>query len=339
MRDSVQIDTSHYAECSTLLIKFRNNHEKRLVALVALLLINFYLQTYYFAVNHSGESLQIMATADPALRPSPVGGLAAILYLAFFICGGVLLFKRGKNRKILYGYLAVNFLFMVGASVYRTVKNAEILRELGAEEIPRVSHLAYGYGILTLFASILCIVVAFFSEQKRPKVFAALLLLLLLFTIAGCYLWFTAAVMIGMYLAAIPEYVKMHWVEHQPGYPYFNERFDWQQSHAEYEPLHKLDQRSYGEMADVDDNSAVPAYFREKEQEHRKQQEQLAKPQMDYTLKYSSDPSEMPGIDEIFEHIEPEPEKPAEIPDTNWELPEINTDIPDLPEIPDIPKL
>ena len=87
--------------------------------------------------------------------------------------------------------------------------------------------------------------------------------------------------------------------------------------------------------------------------------------------KLSDDPAEMPGIDDIFEHVEPmpEPELPkaedipdtkwdvpdvkadipdtkwdvpdvnADIPDTKWDVPDVNADIPDLPEIPDIPTL
>ncbi|MDE5564866.1 MAG: hypothetical protein K2I93_06900, partial [Oscillospiraceae bacterium] len=217
-----------------------------------------------------------------------------------------------------------------------------------------VSHLAFGMGMLTLIFSLACLVLALFGDHHHPKLCFALIILLVLGGVTDCYQWMLASVMVLMYLAAIPEYRKMRWILKQPGYPYFNERFQEQLLHSEYEPMHKLDNKKHGVMAGLENDeeaetsSIVP--------------QTSNMPTASYTLDTNSAPDEMPGISDIFEQPVslPEPELPDvdDIPAPVWNVPDSTTkpdvltdtssilsnfpeiagDIPDLPDIPDIPQ-
>ena len=193
----------------------------------------------------------------------------------------------------------------------------------------------------------------------------------ILAALSSCYHWVIAVILLLMYVIAIPEFKKMQWIMQRQGYPYFSAEFEEAKLHSEYEPMHRLDNRSYGEMEDIDGNTITADEIKAKENAHREEAIRANTPTMDYTMKLSDDPAEMPGIDDIFEHVEPmpEPELPkaedipdtkwdvpdvkadipdtkwdvpdvnADIPDTKWDVPDVNADIPDLPEIPDIPTL
>ena len=350
----VMHDMSHYTECSTLLLRYRNRHKFRLILTIILLIMNFYRQTVTFATKYAGPSIQaVMYASNGEKRVNLVSGMLVIGYMAVFIGIWVLMFKKNVKQKILMIYTMANLVFMAVITILNNITASQS----GAANTPGVSHLAFGYGILTLLLSIATIALAFLGEHSRPKLFGALLAVLLLATVTGCYHWAIAIVLLAMNFIAVPEYNKMQWIMKQPGYPYFSERFDEAQANSEYEPMHKLDHRSYGVMEDIDGEPVDAAVIQEKEKEHQEQVREMAAPQMDYTLKVSDDPAEMPGIDDIFEHVEPipepEPPKAEDIPDTkwdvpetkwdmpepNWDVPDVNADIPDLPEIPDIPKL
>ena len=323
-------DMSHYAECSTLMLKFRNNHKTRLIITIILLIFNFYGQTVVYATKYAGPSMEAVIYENDGKSVSIEGGILALSYMGLFIGGWAAMFRHKVRPKVLVVYTIVNLLVMAGFTIYNNVQSAHDVQGAGAG----LSHLAFGYGILTLFFSVACIILAFLGEQTKPRFYIALLIVLLLATLAGCYYWAVAAVLLAMYFFAIPEYKKMQWIVQQPGYPYFNERFDEAQAHSEYEPMHKLDNRSYGEMADVDGNMPDAASFHAQEQSHQEKRREAAEPQMEYTLKVSDDPAEMPGIDDIFEHTEPQPD-----PEPNWDVPDVLSDIPDLPKVPDLPKL
>ena len=347
------IDASHYAECAGCLIKFRNRHRFRLIATIVLLICNFYCQTIFFAKQYSEySSIRSVMMNNNGLSLSLGGGILSLLYMGAVIGGWAYMFKKNVKRNIQLIFWIVNGLFMAGVTIYQNISASHIAREGTAPH-----QLPFAYGILAIFFSVVCIVLAFLGEQKQPKLHIALIITTVIGALTTCYNWVIAGILLVMYLLAIPEFKKMQWIMQQPGYPYFSERFDEAQLHSEYEPLHKLDNRSYGEMEDLDGLTADPSVIARKEAEHKEEAVRVATPAMDYTLKQSDNPAEMPGIDEIFEHVEPQPEPElskaeeipgpkwdvpdvkADIPDTKWDVPDINTDIPDLPDIPDIPKL
>ncbi len=358
------IDTSHYAECSTLMIKFRRNHTHRLIATICLLIFNFYFRTAFFATNYAGPSISAVSYNNDGLSISLTSGILILIYMILSIGGGVVMFKRDVKPKILLIYAAVNVAVMMGFTIYNNAKAAHIQREGAApHELP------LAYGILTIFISLICIALAFLGEQKRPKLHIALIVMVVIGILTSCFHWAIGGLLILLYLIAIPEFKKMQWVMQQQGYPYFSERFEEAKLHAEYEPMHRLDHRSYGEMEDLDGNAPAPDSIRAQEDAHREEQIRINTPTMDYTLKVSDNPAEMPGIEDIFDHVEPMPEPPkaddipdtkwnvpdakldfpetkwdvpdvnTDIPDTKWDVPDVNTDIPDLPDIPDIPQL
>lgn len=359
MNPRISHDTSHYAECATLMQRYRQNHLRRVVALAILLLANFYLHVLRFGTKYAGESIASVMYANDGKAVNPIIGIGGMILTVLLFVGGLLLFKFCKNNKIRFGYVigavAVMGIFTIGNQQHAA-------QNTGAG----VSHLAFGMGMMTLFLSVGVLAAAFFAEHTRPKLLIVVLVILILGFIGDFFGWMSAVPAILLYLIAIPEYRKMAWMRKQPGYPYFNERFDEANEHREYEPLHKLDHRSYAEMADLDGNTSDAA-FAQKEREHRAETQRIRCGEMDYTLKISDNPAEMPGIEDIFEKTEPlpepevpdanaipdpvwnEPAAPAstgdipdtkwDMPDTNWDVPDISSDIPDLPEIPDIPKL
>lgn len=346
------IDTSHYAECATLLLKYRKRHQNRLIATIVLLIINFYLQTIFFAQKYAGPSIRAVMYNNADLAVNPGDGVLMLLFTGVIVFVIWQMIKKGTTPKKLGAFIGISVLLMGGYTIYQLAGNAHVHREG-----PAPHQLPFAYGILAIFFSLVCIVLAFLGEQKRPKFHAALIIMTLIGGLTTCFSWGIVVVLLFMYVLAIPEFRKMQWIMQQDGYPYFNERFEESKLHAEYEPMHKLDHRSFGEMADLDGNVPDAASCKAQEEAHRAAERLVSTPQMDYTLRTSEDPAEMPGIDDIFEHVEPiaDPEPPkaedipdpkwdvpdisTDIPDTNWNVPDVNMDIPDLPEIPDIPKL
>ena len=346
------IDTSHFAECSGCLLRYRKNHKTRLIVTIILLIFNFYFQTVYFATQYQGPSIREAMYNNEGMSLNLTSGILTLIYLMLFLGIGFVLYKRGARPKALGIYALANVLVMAGFTVYNFSKTSQIQREG-----PAPHQLPFAYGMLAVFLSIACIALAFFGEQKRPKVHIVLILVTLAGGLTTCFHWIITGILLVMYLIAIPEFRKMQWIMQQFGYPYFSEEFEEAKLHSEYEPMHKLDNRSYGEMEDIDGGTVSSDLIKEKETAHHEEEIRVNTPTMDYTMKLSDDPAEMPGIDDIFEHVEPmpDPEPPkaedipdtkwdvpdvnTDIPDTKWDVPDINTDIPDLPDIPDIPTL
>jgi hypothetical protein len=362
-----QIDTSHYGACRTYLLTFQQRYRFRLTATIILLICNLYFQTIYFAKNYTtGESIQAVIYNNDGLAVSPTTGILMVLYMAVFLIVGWAMYKKGVRKKMLGIYVVANILVMTGYSIYQNVQNSHVHREGAAP-----NELPFAYMMLAVFFSIANIALAFFGEQKRPRLHIALILVTVAGALTTCYNWIIAGILLLLYLLAIPEFKKMQWVMQQQGYPYFSEEFEQAKLHSEYEPMHKLDNRSYGEMEDIDGSAPAADTVKAQEEAHRQESIRANTPTMDYTLKVSDDPAEMPGIDDIFDHVEPlpEPEPPkaedipdtkwdvpdvkadipdtkwdvpdvnADIPDTKWNVPDVNTDIPDLPDIPDIPQI
>lgn len=349
-------DTSHYAECLTLMNKYKRLHLKRLVILAILLVTNFYVHALTFGVKYAGESFQsaIMANGEREISQSVdmSVGIGALVFIAAVMGIGFVIFKKVQSDKIKIGYVigAVAFL-----GISTLVQQGQAANASGAEGKIGVSHLAFGMGMLTLLLSLVCLILALFGDHQHPKLYAALIVLLIIGGVTDCYHWLITALMVCPYLFAIPEYRKMNWILKQPGYPYFNERFQEQLLHSEYEPMHKLDNKNHGVMAGVDNDTESAA--------SRIAPSGTNIPTAAYTLDTNGAPDEMPGISDIFEHPVPLPEPelpdvdaiPAPVwnaPDSNAspdaltdtstilsDFPEIAGDIPDLPELPDIPQI
>ena len=355
-------DTSHYTECADLMLKFRRNYMIRLITLAICMLLNLYLQTYTFALKYTGENIASVMYANDGKAVSMGGGLLSIGFTAIAFVAGVMLFRKSKSKKVKFGYVAGVLIVMAVITIRNHIHSANNVQGAGAG----LSHMAFGMGMMTLFLSLGALALAFFAEQTRVKCYIGLLIVLLIGGYFGFFNIILVVPLMLIFLAAFPEYKKMQWVIRQPGYPYFNERFEAQQEHADYEPLHKLDHHTYAEMMDIGEaGNAQPAYDKSQEQSYREQQRILRGENMTYTLRESESGAEMPGIEDIREIVEPLPEpevpdadaipdpvwkdEPAEVPDieapkwempeANWDIPDVASDIPDLPDIPDIPKL
>ncbi|MBQ4465752.1 MAG: hypothetical protein II916_07300 [Oscillospiraceae bacterium] len=361
-------DTSHYNECAELLLKFKNGYMKRLIATGVALLINFYMQTYVFAMKYTGESIASVMYANDGKAVSPVGGLLSIGFTAIAFVVGLLIFRHSKSNKLKFGYVAGVTTFMGIVTIINHVNSAKNVQGAGVG----VSHLAFGMGVLTLLLSLGLLAAVFFSDIEHPKRIFIVLGLTLIGTIAGAFNPIISIPVGLMFVLAVPLYSKAEWLTQQEGYPYFNERFRQQQEYAEYKPLHKLDHRSYAEMIDIDEGNAQQDLNKEKERQHREKQRIERGEHMTYTLHQNADSAEMPSIDDIREVTEPlpEPELPDvdaipdpvwntpepqdlpeadplsgfpetrwDMPEANWDVPDVAADIPDLPDIPDIPQI
>ena len=370
-------DTSYYDECRTYMVKYKTTHMRRFIILACVLLLNFYIQTFVFATKYAGYSMQaVIYASEGEVRLNPAGGIFAVVFTALAFLIGVLLFKKVRSNKIRIGYV---LLITVVMGIFTIMANMRAAGNRGMTDGVGLHFMAFGMGVLTLLLSAGCLVLAFFAEQTRMKLLFILCGIIVFGWWAGCFGTVFALGMLGMYLAALPEYKRMNWMKQQPGYPYFNERFDEAQEHSNYEPLHKLDNRSHASMMDLDDEAPAPMNI-QLEREHRAAAKRMQDGEMDYILKMSDDPTEMPGIEDVFEKPAPAPEPLPEpelpdvrdiplpswdmpsaapdaetgahpdplsdfpetrwdMPEPNWEVPEINSDIPDLPELPDLPKI
>lgn len=350
------MDTSYYDECRTLMLRYKSIHIRRFVIVCICMCANFYLHVLMFGFKYAGTSLpEFYASQSETARADRMSALPATVLGILAIAGAfALLFAGYKAKNKTLGKVLVigSVILLLGVRIAGNRYQNAHMENSGVY----VSHLAFGMGLMALLFSAAAIVLALLGEQTRPKVFAGLLCVLLAGVVTDL---FDAVIGIGLmvlYAFEIPEIRKMNWIRTQPGYPYFNERFDEQQDHANYEPLHKLDNRSYAEMVDIDDQPpAAPQYHRDKELAHRAEQERARTAQMQYTMKQSDDPSEMPGIEDIFETVEPlpEPELPdvddipdpvwsvpdpvstesdlcSGFPETKWDIPDTNWDIPKL---------
>ena len=367
-------DTSYYDECRTYMTKYKATHMRRFIALACVLLLNFYIQTFVFATKYAGDSMQaVIYASDGKVKLNPVTGLFAIVFTAVAFLIGLLIFKKAKSPKVKFGYV-IGVTVVLG--IYTIIGNLRAAGNRGLTDGVGLHFMAFGMGILTLILSVGCLAVAFFAEQTRMKLMFILCGMIVFGWWSGCFGFLPALVMLAMYLAAIPEYKRMGWMMKQPGYPYFNERFDEAQEHSNYEPMHKLDHRSYASMMDLDDEAPAPVNVAI-EREHRAAARRMQEGEMDYTLKMSDNPQEMPGIEDVFEKPAPppeplpEPELPraddiplptwnepavntlswgnpdtpekdplAGFPETSWDIPEPNWNVPDVnTDIPDLPEI
>ncbi|MCR4645876.1 MAG: ferritin-like domain-containing protein [Oscillospiraceae bacterium] len=347
-------DTSHYAHCSTLMLKYKRNHMLRLILSAVILYANFFCMTVVWCRKDPTEAIQsAVYTSEGQAAVNPFKSIIGILLMLICIIVGVVVYKTVKNpkiRKIALIGMAVAWVIFSIVNLYSNVKRNESVEAISGGG-NRVDHLAYGYGILALLFSGGTLALAFFGTQEHTKLYIALLIEIILAMLAGCYHWIVGAVLLGLFLLAIPEYKKMPWIMKQPGYPYFNERFEEQARNSEYEADHKLDGKRSGSMLDLD-GTPVPA----------SEPVETIQPEPQVTAAYTmhtNAPDEMPGIDDILEAAaEPEPLPEPELPKAEdialptWDVPDPKLDtagilssipepgaVPDLPTVPDVPKL
>lgn len=365
----IEHDTSHYAHCATLMLRYKRNHMLRLLAMAVLLYINFFIMTVVWCNNDPTASIREVNYISENKTTVSLGmGLGGVLFMAISFVAGILVFRKAKSNKIRFGYL-IGVVAVEGLITMANLARAPKVQMEGGS----VDHLAFGYGMLALVFSGICLALAFFGSHEYPKLYIALFPVILLAILAGCYQWIIGALLILLFLTAAPEYTKMKWIRQQPGYPYFNERFQEQLVNSDYIPDHELDGRSFGVMESVDGTAATKEEQSTAREAYLEEQREKRGPQAVYTMHMSDNPAEMPGIDEIMEVAEPlpEPELPRaeDIPDTKWDMPEpelpkwdvpdpspipdpvtdsavilsevpdIAGDIPDLPELPDIPQI
>ncbi|MBR3630026.1 MAG: hypothetical protein IKN55_06095 [Oscillospiraceae bacterium] len=345
-------DTSHYAQCATLMQKYKHRHFWRLILSAIVLYANFFIMTVVWCRNDPTESIRSAVYVTEGKASVNIGfGVFSIIFIALSLIAGIIIFKKVNSNKVRFGYviavLAVEMIMTVVNSYQTMKRNASLPHMEGGG----VDHLAFGMGILALLFSLGTLALAFFGTQERTKLYICLLVEIVLAVLAGCYHWVFGGVLLLMFLLAIPEYKKMPWIMKQPGYPYFNERFEEQRRHAEYQPDHQLDGKRTGSMLDMDGNPVeMPAAY---------SQPSAEQPTAAYTMHMGNAPDEMPGIDDILEAAaEPEPLPEPELPRAEdialpeWNVPDptLNTagilssipdpgTVPDLPTVPDVPKL
>ena len=353
MNQMIGHDTSHYAQCATLMQKYKRNHLWRLILSAVVLYANFFIMTVVWCRNDPTESFQsAIYTSEGKAAVSLGGGIASLVIMVIGIIGGIILFGVVKSRKIRIGYVVGAIAVMSIVSMVNLYRNMERNAQLAPiQGGGRVDHLAYGYGVLALVFSLGTLALAFFGTQERTKLYIGLLAEIILAMLAGCYHWVFGGILLAMFLLAIPEYKKMPWIVKQPGYPYFNERFESQQFHSDYQPDHKLDGKRSGVMLDTDGNAMEAPEIAAKPSAEQ--------PTAVYTMHMGGSPDEMPGIDDILEAAaEPEPLPEPELPKAEdiqlpeWNVPDPTLDtagilasipepgaVPDLPTVPDVPKL
>lgn len=215
-----------------------------------------------------------------------------------------------------------------------------------------------GMGAITF--SVTALVFGLFATPERPTCLAALLAVLVFGAFRFFINFLLTVPLVLVYLLEIPECLKARWVMRQPGYPYFNERFETQSQ--PYHSTYSLDGRSNAVMQGTDD-AALPiqpdkeAAILQMQKRRRQQAEQEADAaRKRYDIQLGKTEDAMPEIllhipEEDAEVPPPLPEETAPVPeappadpvtDTSVivsDFPEITGDIPDLPEIQDIPKL
>lgn len=102
-------DTSHYAHCRTLLMKFKRNHIRRVVALAILLVANFYVHVLFFGVKYGGPSFGMAKAMGMGVSMLPFGmGMATLICSLIALGLGVFAeVKRPKLTFILIGLMVL----------------------------------------------------------------------------------------------------------------------------------------------------------------------------------------------------------------------------------------
>ena len=352
MNNPIRHDTSHYAECATLMTKYKSRHMWRLILSAIILYVNFFIMTVVWCKNDPTASFQTaMYVTEGKTAVSLGGGLISIVLIALGFVGGIFVFKFVQSNKIRFGYVigvsAVAMIITMANTFSSMKRNAALPHVEGGA----VDHLAYGMGILALLFSAATLALAFLGTQEHLKLNIALLTVIGLAMLAGCYNLIVGIILLVLFVTAIPEIKKMRWIVQQPGYPYFNERFEAQLVNSEYVPDHKLDGKRGGSMLDMDGKPVeMPDAYAQPSAE-------LAT--ASYTMETGGAPDEMPGIGDIIENVpEPEPLPEPELPKAEdiqlptWNVPDPQFDtsgilssipepgkVPDLPTVPDVPKL
>lgn len=157
-------DTSYYDECRTYMTKYRKTHMRRFIALILVLLLNFYLQTFRFSTKYAGYSMQaVIYASDGQIRVNPAGGIFAVVFTALAFLAGILVFRHAKSAKVKIGYVIVMTAVL---GIYTIAANARAAGNHGLTNGVGLHFLAFGMGVLTLILSVTCIALAFL--RSRP---------------------------------------------------------------------------------------------------------------------------------------------------------------------------
>lgn len=169
-------------------------------------------------------------------------------------CRSLIIKYRQTHIRRLLVMIVLLILNIYGNVVYWTTKYAGPSIAQAKAFDTGVSMLPYAMGIAAVILSITCLVIGIFADQRRTKLLILLILLFVAGWMADFLRWFIAIPLVVMYLFQFPECRKMKWLTEQPGYPYFNERFEEQQNlfGKDYQSLHKIDNRVDAEMADAE---------------------------------------------------------------------------------------
>ncbi len=250
-------DTSHYAKCLTLTQKYKKTHMKRFVLTPLCLLMNFYAHVMTFGVKYSGDSWQLarfqqmeaaQESGETLTSVSNGNGFSIfllILCIITIIMGKYMQVKWLKWVSGISGFLSL--VMITYTNHHAAVLQAE---RTGAEY--HISNMAYGMSVLSVLISIMTIILALFSESHYLKCFIALLISIIMGVVINCYHLAFGIVLLIIWLTAVPEFKMMNWIKKQPGYPHFNERFDEQNAHPEYEAIHQLDGVSTAVMTELE---------------------------------------------------------------------------------------
>lgn len=285
-------DTSHYAHCLTLMQKHRRNHLQRFVLLCILLVFNMYSHVMLFGKKYAGELVVsynsrlaengeeinnvtpfiIMFNVTPFILP---GILFSVISVLLFL----LALRQNSRKKAIPAYAgSLVFICLPVILSRRTPQTAAAGTDAG------VTHLAFGMAMFTLLLSLACAALALFGIQEKLWMNLGLLGLLLFGMLTDAFEPIIAIFLIVVYGIALKEVREARWVHSQPGYPYFSERFDYQQEHSEYEIRHSLKAVANVPMPEIGDNE---------------------KPNPDFVVQEKSETYVMPSLDfpeDVSEH-------------------------------------
>lgn len=170
----------------------------------------------------------------------------------------------------------------------------------------------------------------YFSVSDKPVTIAIMLVMCLFGMIDVSAI---AIPLLIMYALQLTECRKALWVKQQPGYPYFNERFNEQlrTSFQEYEADHPLNAASGEVKFEPVGTQPVPS--------------KTVRPKKTAPLPVQpagvplTPVQDVPSVSEIPAPVWDVPDPVMDTSIITSDFPEINGEIPDLPDIPDIPKI
>lgn len=151
--------------------------------------------------------------------------------------------------------------------------------------IPRGTEIITGFmiGIVAFLQFVALLVCALFASPERPKVLSVIFILLAIGIPLQTMSGFIILLCFVIFLTQIPECREAQWVREQPGYPYFNERFEEQLEQAAqgFQPIYDTAENDYekeGDMPDLADATDSCHFLSEETIAKRKQEVSVLNP-------------------------------------------------------------